>query len=76
MIVETSFKIIKLPGCACGKKINNMTRKINGVEYAVVDMPNNMITVAYDDVEVSADYIEEHLRNAGYQVDASIQKDV
>ena len=64
---------IKVPGIHCDHckmSIEGAVSAVSGVEFARVDVPGKLVTVAYDDQSVDLEQIKSAIEDQGYDIPA------
>ena len=55
--------------CAsCGKEVEKSLKKVTGVVGVTVDVPNDRVTVTYEELKTTPRQLAEAIRKAGYEV--------
>ena len=66
--MKKSFKIEGMTCSACANRIERSVKKLNGVEEANVNFATEVISVSFNDAELTAKAIEDTVVKAGYKV--------
>lgn len=66
--MKKQIPIIGMTCAACAKTIERVTKKLDGVESANVNLATEKLSIEYDDKKVSFEWIVEAIRKAGYDV--------
>lgn len=67
-LLESQFQITGMTCAACSTRIEKGLNKMDGVAKANVNLALEKATVQYDETEISADTIQQKVRDLGYDV--------
>ena len=55
----------------CVRTVTNALKRVAGVKEADVSLPENSVTIQFDEMETSTEELNNAVRDAGYEVSAS-----
>lgn len=77
MLVERTYIVEGMRCSSCSSRVEKMTRKIDGVEHAVVNLTTNKLTMRYHEDKVTKDEIFDKIQKEGFKPkDIIVEKEV
>ncbi|MEG1555923.1 MAG: cation transporter, partial [Bacteroidales bacterium] len=72
-MIEEVYKIEGMSCASCSSSIENVTRKIEGVERSDVNLTTQKMTIRYDETKVPPDLIMQKVKKAGFDIQPYIR---